>query len=62
MAGMISPLAAVAFIGLGKEGVPMATRLAGASFTLRGWDLAPPARAPSMRRSTMGRSTLCRRT
>jgi 3-hydroxyisobutyrate dehydrogenase len=44
MAGMISPPAAIAFIGLGKMGVPMATRLAGAGFTLRGWDLAPPAR------------------
>jgi 3-hydroxyisobutyrate dehydrogenase len=44
MAGMISPPAAIAFIGLGKMGVPMATRLAGAGFTLRGWDLASPAR------------------
>ncbi|WP_333673516.1 NAD(P)-dependent oxidoreductase, partial [Elioraea tepidiphila] len=44
MAGMISPPAAIAFIGLGKMGVPMAARLIGAGFTLRGWDLAPPAR------------------
>jgi 3-hydroxyisobutyrate dehydrogenase len=40
----IAPPAPVAFLGLGRMGVPMAARLAGAGFTLRGWDLAPPAR------------------
>ena len=44
MAAPIAPPAAIAFIGLGRMGVPMAARLVGAGFTLRGWDLAPPAR------------------
>lgn len=44
MAGQITPPAPVAFLGLGKMGVPMAARLAGAGFALRGWDLAPAAR------------------
>ncbi|WP_439576861.1 NAD(P)-dependent oxidoreductase [Elioraea sp.] len=44
MSGAITPPAAIAFIGLGKMGVPMAARLVGAGFALRGWDLAPPAR------------------
>ncbi|GIX08875.1 NAD(P)-dependent oxidoreductase [Elioraea sp.] len=44
MAAPIAPPEAVAFLGLGRMGVPMAARLVGAGFTLRGWDLAPPAR------------------
>lgn len=44
MAAPIAPPAPVAFLGLGRMGVPMAKRLAGAGFTLRGWDLAPAAR------------------
>jgi 3-hydroxyisobutyrate dehydrogenase len=44
MAAPITPPAPVAFLGLGKMGVPMAARLAGAGFALRGWDLAPAAR------------------
>ncbi|WP_337876343.1 NAD(P)-dependent oxidoreductase [Elioraea sp.] len=44
MAAPIAPSEAVAFLGLGRMGVPMAARLVGAGFTLRGWDLAPPAR------------------
>jgi 3-hydroxyisobutyrate dehydrogenase len=44
VAAPIAPPEAVAFLGLGRMGVPMAARLVGAGFTLRGWDLAPPAR------------------
>jgi 3-hydroxyisobutyrate dehydrogenase len=44
MPGPITPPAAIAFIGLGRMGVPMAARLVGAGFAVRGWDLAPPAR------------------
>jgi 3-hydroxyisobutyrate dehydrogenase len=44
VSGAITPPSAIAFIGLGRMGVPMAARLVGAGFTLRGWDLAPPAR------------------
>lgn len=45
MPAPIAPPEAVAFLGLGRMGVPMARRLAGAGFTLRGWDLLPEARA-----------------
>jgi 3-hydroxyisobutyrate dehydrogenase len=44
VADPIAPPAPVAFLGLGRMGVPMAQRLAGAGFALRGWDLAPAAR------------------
>lgn len=57
MPGPIMPPAAIAFIGLGRMGVPMAARLVGAGYTLRGWDLAPPARvAASAAGITLGAS------
>jgi 3-hydroxyisobutyrate dehydrogenase len=44
-AGGILPPARIAFLGLGKMGLPMARRLLGAGYDLRGFDLAAPARA-----------------
>lgn len=41
----VAPPAAVAFIGLGMMGMPMARRLIGAGFAVRGSDLAEAARA-----------------
>ena len=38
-------MTAIAFIGLGNMGTPMAQRLLAAGHTVRGFDLAEPARA-----------------
>lgn len=35
----------IAFVGLGTMGLPMATRLAEAGFSVLGWDVSAPARA-----------------
>lgn len=47
MAAPIVPSAAVAFIGLGTMGVPMAGHLAAKGYAVRGWDLSEAARAAS---------------
>jgi 3-hydroxyisobutyrate dehydrogenase len=44
MAAAIAPPAAVAFIGLGTMGVPMAGHLAAKGYAVRGWDLSAAAR------------------
>ncbi|MFG3757467.1 NAD(P)-binding domain-containing protein, partial [Klebsiella pneumoniae] len=41
----ITPPATIVMIGLGQMGLPMAKRLIGAGFTVRGADPSEPARA-----------------
>ena len=42
----------VGVVGLGAMGRPIATRIAGAGFEVRGYDLAADAQAPGVRRAT----------
>jgi 3-hydroxyisobutyrate dehydrogenase len=44
MAVTLGPGSTVAFIGLGRMGLPMASRLAAAGYRVRGFDLSPQAR------------------
>lgn len=44
MAAALGPGSTVAFIGLGRMGMPMATRLSAAGYRLRGYDSSPAAR------------------
>jgi 3-hydroxyisobutyrate dehydrogenase len=47
MAAPVVPPAAVAFIGLGTMGAPMAAHLAAKGYAVRGWDVSGAARAAS---------------
>jgi 3-hydroxyisobutyrate dehydrogenase len=47
MSTPIVPPAAIAFIGLGTMGVPMAGHLAAKGYAVRGWDVSAAARAAS---------------
>jgi 3-hydroxyisobutyrate dehydrogenase len=47
MAPRIAPPAAVAFVGLGTMGAPMAGHLATKGYAVRGWDISEAARAAS---------------
>jgi len=47
MAAPVVPPAAVAFIGLGTMGAPMAGHLAAKGYAVRGWDVSEAARAAS---------------